>query len=206
MGRRKCIPCYPANIWPCISYAPGTPHTMDLNLDCELALSILLDAAIVGGRVSVLMCVPGDAPPIIIWQTRANSQTPPSVTLPRMLTPHPPHHHPCNVKYNLISRVLQGPGFFPCSTFESFLPGECVQTTLLNLLLQLLETKSGFKTNRILPLYSQELHFKIKHKVGKCTNNQQMSQLRYHCMPLRQPIRCTYTFHVTDFRCTYFVH
>ena len=121
--------------------------------------------------------------------------------------PTPPPPLQCQIQSYLSkipSRVLQGPGFFPCSTFESFLV--YVQTTLLNLLLQLLETKSGFKTNRILPLYSQELQFKIKHKVGKCTNNQQMSQLRYHCMPLRQPIRCTYTFHVTDFRCTYFVH
>ena len=39
VGGSKCIyPCYPATIWPYIIwgiYAPGTPHTMNLNLDCD---------------------------------------------------------------------------------------------------------------------------------------------------------------------------
>ena len=39
------------------AYAPGNPHTMNLNLDCELAMSTLLDDAIVGGRVLVVICV-----------------------------------------------------------------------------------------------------------------------------------------------------
>ena len=52
--------------------------------------------------------------------------------------------------------------------------------------------KTRFKTSRILSLYSQELQVKIKHKC-QWTNNQQMSQLRYHCMPPRRSIRCTNT-------------
>ena len=38
-------------------FSPGNPHTT-MNLDCELAMSILLEDAIVGGRVLVVICVP----------------------------------------------------------------------------------------------------------------------------------------------------
>ena len=48
----------PPLVIPCNYMAsPGIPHPMDLNLDCGLALSILLDAANVGGgALSADMC------------------------------------------------------------------------------------------------------------------------------------------------------
>ena len=128
--------------------------------------------------ICVLACSKGRDYHLV--NTCKQSNTPYSATLTYPLA-NPPIPPPLQPSCNLIHR-------YALHVFEKF----PVQTIPLNPLIELLKTKSGFKTNRILPLYSKELQVKIKHKC-KCTNNQQMSQLRYHCMPPGPPIRCTYT-------------
>ena len=174
-------------------------------------MSTLLDAAIVLGAGPPVICVRHrvchtlchsvchSVPPCatvcqppgastIIWQTRANIQTPPSVnpvvTNPLLLGTSPIFEK----NYLFFSSYSQI--CFACPCFKNFPGANYLHPIHFKPWHEFLKTR--FKTSRILSLYSQELQVKIKHKC-QWTNNQQMSQLRYHCMPPRRSIRCTNT-------------